>query len=304
MMAGQMHYPRRPPFFAHRFVRALQQSCAAQIIGSASCFLLCVIAHTEDAGHYRGPARFWNAQLMEILGFRSPKQLEDARSRAIEAGWLIYCRSGGNRRVGQYFVTIPEPCLHFDDTSVEAIHSAGGMNVGTNPGMNTGEFIPPAEQERNGSPNDNETESGKPSNPFPNPVPLPSNTQSKSRPKCKSYRTEFEQFYAAYPRKEAKGQAAKAYDKILPALAADKAMTESQAAEWLLQVTIKYAASPAGQQGQYTPYPATWLNRGSYDEDPLQWRRSNGSAQQRLLATGAGQCFDPIRGGNQDFGKM
>jgi len=168
-MAGDTTYPKRDVFFSHRFVRLLQKSCAAQDIGTNACLFLCYIVHTEDAARYTGPVRFWNEQLMSVMGFKSPKQLNDARSKAESAGWLVYERSG-NREVGRYWVTIPPDFEGLSDTVIEenhsAIHSAGGMNSGMNK-----ERIP--ERLGDGSRDEYETESGKPSNPIPNPNPIP-----------------------------------------------------------------------------------------------------------------------------------
>lgn len=162
-------YPKRDVFFSHRFVRLLQKSCAAQDIGCNACLLLCYIAHTEDAARYSGPVRFWNEQLMNVMGFKSPKQLNDARAKAEQAGWLVYIRTG-NREVGRYWVTIPEHFEGLSDGVIEENHSANHSEYGTNSGMNK-ERIP--ERISDGSRNEFETESGKPSNPIPFPNPIP-----------------------------------------------------------------------------------------------------------------------------------
>ena len=117
-----MNYPNRDPFFAHRFVRLLQKSCAAMDIGQNACLLLCYIAHTEDATRYSSPVKFWNEQLMTTMGFKSPKQLNDARAKAIKAGWLVYVRTG-HREVGRYLVTIPSEYEDMADAPIEPIHS-------------------------------------------------------------------------------------------------------------------------------------------------------------------------------------
>lgn len=173
-------YPARDSHFAHKFVRVLHKSCAAQVIGRDACYMLCVISHTEDAAHYSGPARFWNSQLMETLGFSSPKQLNNARDRAVAAGWLTYDR-GGTRSVGEYFVTIPERFNHISDAPIvdstdELILSSGGTNQGHNDqtilspaGMNDAGFVPPGERKGDELRNEKVTESGKPSIPIPIP---------------------------------------------------------------------------------------------------------------------------------------
>lgn len=156
-------YSKREPFFAHKFVRLLTKSCAAQDIGLNAFALLCVIAHQEDSARYSGPVRFWNEQLMNVLGFKSPKQLNDCRAKAVEFGWLNYERSG-NREVGRYFVMIPEAFEGLDDSQIEPNHSVNHSESGTNK-----ERI--AERIGDGSRNESVTESGKPSVPSPYPVP-------------------------------------------------------------------------------------------------------------------------------------
>lgn len=162
-------YPQRDSFFSHRFVRLLMKSCAALDMGPTACLLLCYIAHTEDAAKYRGAVRFWNQQLMTVMGFKSPKQLIDARNKAVEAGWLVYERSG-NREVGQYWVTVPDQFEGLSDGLIEANHSVNHSESGTNSGTNTKRI---AERIGNGSRNEYETESGKHSIPIPLPDPVP-----------------------------------------------------------------------------------------------------------------------------------
>jgi len=55
-----MNYPKREPFFAHKFVRLMHKAAVAAEIGRDAFSLLVVVAHTEDAMRYRGAAKFWN----------------------------------------------------------------------------------------------------------------------------------------------------------------------------------------------------------------------------------------------------
>jgi hypothetical protein len=81
-------------------------------------------------------------------------------------------------------------------------------------------------------------------------------TPPSSPPKGKS--TPFEIFWEAYPRKVGKAAARKAfvkvpksaYPRIIPAIEAQK-----QSAQW------------QKDGGQYIPYPATWLNRGEWENE-------------------------------------
>lgn len=112
-----MNYPKREPFFAHKFVRLLTKSCAAQDIGLNAFALLTVIAHQEDAARYCGPVRFWNEQLMSTLSL-SPRALRDARDKAIKFGWLTYFREN-DRATGRYFVTVPKQFAALSDSPIE-----------------------------------------------------------------------------------------------------------------------------------------------------------------------------------------
>ena len=76
-----------------------------------------------------------------------------------------------------------------------------------------------------------------------------------------------QQLYAAYPRKVGKQAALKA---IRAALAR---ITREDAANWMLGRVQKFAASPAGQAGEYTPHPSTWFNQGRYDDDDSEWSK-------------------------------
>lgn len=169
-MSTRPVYPRRDSHFAHRFVRILHKSCAAQDIGPAACYLLCIIAHTEDAGRYAGPARFWRSQLMETLGFKSPKQLGNARKKAIKAGWLVY-HQASKRTVGEYHVVIPARFAGLSDAAIEPLDGAPISSAGgTNRGSNQQRLVPLETLKRN----QNGSESGTQSGPLPIPGPIPS----------------------------------------------------------------------------------------------------------------------------------
>jgi hypothetical protein len=67
---------------------------------------------------------------------------------------------------------------------------------------------------------------------------------------------EFEQWYAAYPRREDPQDAAKAWMKVRRSVSHDE----------LMAATHRYARQ--GLERQYTKLPATWLNKGSYASEP------------------------------------
>ncbi|MBJ7403377.1 MAG: hypothetical protein JHD07_08805 [Bradyrhizobium sp.] len=76
--------------------------------------------------------------------------------------------------------------------------------------------------------------------------------------------TRFEEFYAAYPRHEARGAAAKAYTRIVRA----GKTTEQE----LIDGATRYAAVRAGQDPRFTKLPASWLNAECWlDEASPRW---------------------------------
>lgn len=71
----------------------------------------------------------------------------------------------------------------------------------------------------------------------------------------------FDAFWTAYPKKKAKDEARKAWDKRRPDAALLQVMLASlqqqcQSSEWRTEA------------GRYIPFPATWLNRGQWTDEP------------------------------------
>jgi hypothetical protein len=69
----------------------------------------------------------------------------------------------------------------------------------------------------------------------------------------------FARFYMAYPRRVGRQAAEKAWHKALKAGAKPEVLVES---------AHRFARQRSGQDPKYTPYPATWLNQGRWDDDP------------------------------------
>jgi hypothetical protein len=80
-----------------------------------------------------------------------------------------------------------------------------------------------------------------------------------------------ERIYKAYPRHVGKATALKAIAKAITDIQEQKARTSDEAADSLYSQVTKFAASPSGQRGQYTPHPATWMNVARYFDDPREW---------------------------------
>ncbi len=86
----------------------------------------------------------------------------------------------------------------------------------------------------------------------------------------------FAEWYAAYPRHTARAAAAKAYAKAVR----DMSATSVVAREVLLDAARRFAADPTRQQA-YTPHPATWLNRGQWDDEGPARPQPASRAEQR-----------------------
>ena len=71
---------------------------------------------------------------------------------------------------------------------------------------------------------------------------------------------EFDSFWEAYPRKTAKDEARKAWSKVRPPLQAciDTLAWQSKQESW------------TKDGGQFIPYPATWINRGSWQDEVIK----------------------------------
>lgn len=148
-------YPKRQTHFAHKLVRLMLHSCAAQEIGADGFLVVAAIAHAEDAKRYSGPVTYWNEQLLPILGFGSWGQLDRARKRAIDAGWLHY-EGGGKGKVGKYWATIPAHLLDAPDVSTEADHHVSFSRIGEPNVKETGK----KRERTEGQPGDNRGTSG------------------------------------------------------------------------------------------------------------------------------------------------
>jgi hypothetical protein len=114
-------YPtdRRGTHWSHHLVRAMGKTCLAQTIGPEACWLITVIAHTEDAKKYSGAVTYYNEQLMPLCGFRTHSRPIRAREKAVSEGWLHY-RPGGKAKAGLYWTLNPKSCEVESAPKIEA----------------------------------------------------------------------------------------------------------------------------------------------------------------------------------------
>lgn len=78
---------------------------------------------------------------------------------------------------------------------------------------------------------------------------------------------QFETFWKVYPRKVGKRAALKAFQR---------AVSDGVTVERLVEAAAQFAQDP-NRVELYTPHPATWLNQGRWDDDPLPQRQDKNS---------------------------
>jgi hypothetical protein len=204
----------------------------------------------EDSKRYTDAVLFHNDNLMTVTGFTREHTMISVRNRAVQSGWLHYER-GVKRRPGRYWVTIPERFAYIPDGTCDDADSFPDDSVSETgfPDDFVSESVGKASVKAEGK--------RQPFLPIPNPIPGRMHGRSDRR-----YATEFLTWYAAYPRKVAKGTAAKAYAKAAAVVGHEKLLNAAQA----------FAQSEVAHT-EFCPYPATWLNSERYDDDPAEWNR-------------------------------
>jgi hypothetical protein len=109
--------------------------------------------------------------------------------------------------------------------------------------------------------------------------------ESKSKALAQLALSDCEQIYDLYPRKVGRKIAIKSIKTAIDRLIGGEAklpMTREQAISGLMERTAKFAASPAGQNGKFTPHPATWYNRSSYLDEAKEWQNEEPTKQDTL----------------------
>lgn len=103
------------------------------------------------------------------------------------------------------------------------------------------------------------------------------------------------QIYEGYPRKIARDDALNAIKRARTKLST---AGEPFPSGFLMEKVKLFAECRKGQDPQFTPHPATWFNKGRYNDDPSEWNVQNGKHQtQRAKPTAAerGEFAEPER---------
>jgi hypothetical protein len=107
------------------------------------------------------------------------------------------------------------------------------------------------------------------------------NAETPVQPRAGAESVTAEDVYASYPRKVGKQAAIKAIKKAAAYLDKDRECGGG-AMPWLLHCVQEYAQATArwpAADKQFIPFPATWFNRGSYDDNPAEWSRGQATSQ-------------------------
>jgi len=117
---------------------------------------------------------------------------------------------------------------------------------------------------------------------------------SRSRKKQKSNQDPMiRTILEAYPRRVEPAKAIRAIEKAIDRVAREKICSREDAGDFILAAVIKFAESPSGKKGEYTPYPASWMNSDRFFDDPQEWWKvntnGNGSDEQAGIIRAAAE---------------
>ena len=85
-----------------------------------------------------------------------------------------------------------------------------------------------------------------------------------------------EDIYAVYPRRVGRRVALLEIDRAIRRVVNGESgspMSEEEALRRMLDAVTKYAKSPAGRSGTYTPHPRTWFHQSRYLDDQREWAK-------------------------------
>ncbi len=92
------------------------------------------------------------------------------------------------------------------------------------------------------------------------------------------YTDDFEAWWKVYPRRVGKRKAFTAWKAALKNVGGN-----GEAPTTLLKITRQFAASAAGNAGDFVPHPTTWLNQGRYEDNPSEWEAKEATQPRKKL---------------------
>lgn len=86
----------------------------------------------------------------------------------------------------------------------------------------------------------------------------------------------FADFWRVVHNRVGKRDAQKAFDKAVTCVAKERSISRPEATAYIIDRMIAFSRTPAAHPADHTPiHPATWLNKGRYDDDPDTWDPSS-----------------------------
>ena len=110
-----------------------------------------------------------------------------------------------------------------------------------------------------------------------------------------------EHIYQTYPRHVGHDKATASIRSAIKKIQSTRKVSEKDAADWLAGVVVRYAKTKAtcsADERKFIPYPATWFNRGSYNDDEREWSGGHETHGDWLRR----QAAEPSSAGGELFG--
>jgi hypothetical protein len=237
------------------------KTCAANIIGTDACYLLCLIAHTEDSRRYKPPGvTFWNSQLVPITGFGSVDKLHRVRAHAVASGWLHY-QPGRRGRAGLYWVEIPPALQDVGDGPIIDEETAGLCRTGAE--QSGALCSAPVRNNPRGKCGTIREESAEHSS-------SSSSSAQRARSTSDEEPLEFAEFMAAYPTKANRSDALAVWHELNP---------DGELVAAIMAGLVGATRSPewVREKGKAVPYASTWLKKQGWLDHPGSPAQANGN---------------------------
>ena len=217
-------------------------------------------------------------KLMEHLGYKSYKPIDNAVRELQEAGWLRVCQrwvkhedgstvSRLGRRPGEEWAQSSNGYIvvrnRLERHGVFPVVDRGGRRESTPPSdSGTPPLLTPVHTNNNQENDNQENKKANDQTKFDQELRKSTRGQintSHEKPTRKSYSEDFEKWWATYPRKVGKAKAAKDWQRATKRINQDD----------LIEATQRFSAfhEAEGTQPQFIPHPSTWLNRDGWDDE-------------------------------------
>ncbi|ADG70090.1 hypothetical protein Plim_4283 (plasmid) [Planctopirus limnophila DSM 3776] len=125
-------YPRRPPYFALKFLRLVDRFFGPQYNPRIVQILMYVVL-TEDRRRYASEPTFWLSQIRDRIGLKDDSHTAALIQQAVQSGWL-YWHKPSNRELATAWVLVPLAYECELSNGSEAEDHLPGLQPGYHPG--------------------------------------------------------------------------------------------------------------------------------------------------------------------------